>query len=75
MGLLLLALEQFTRNMYAIVEYWPVEDLVSRPDGNVLKDVQIPSSGEKYLAVRSAWFLEFVSEALSAVQDCFIEIL
>lgn len=63
---------QLTGNFHAFGEYRAVEELVSRSYGNVLKVVQRPSNGEKYLAVQNAWFQKFVMESACAVQDCYI---
>lgn len=66
--LLLLEMEQLLENGRAVVEDCTEEDLVSRPDGKVLKVMQTLSNGEKYLAVHSTWFQEFVLESLGVVQ-------
>lgn len=48
--MLLLAIEKVTESVCVFVKYWAEEELVSRPDGTVLKVVETPTNGEKYLA-------------------------
>lgn len=62
-----------TENVHDFLEHHTVEELVARPNRNVLKVVQTMSNGKKYLAVQSVRVQEFVTESLGAVHDWYVE--
>lgn len=68
-----MSVDHLRGNVHAIIEYWAAGDVVCSPPGNVYKVGKTRSNGEAYLAVQSAWFLTFVTEAPNAVQNCFLK--
>lgn len=68
-----MAIVQLTGDIHSIVKLWTGEELVFRPDGNALKVMPPFSNGEKYVAVQSDWFQEFITELFRAVKGLYMK--
>lgn len=65
-------MDQLTRTLPAILNYWAEKELVSGPNEKVWKLVQNSKTIKVYLAQYSVSFQEFVTESPGEAIDCFV---